>query len=139
MEWKKEKMKYKIGDHAKIAKTITETDVYSFAGICGDFNPLHVNEIEAKNTIFGKRIAHGILGVSLISTVLGMYLPGPGTIYASQNIQFTKPIYFGDTITADVEIVELLQNGRCRLKTQVINQDNEVVITGEAIVILPKQ
>ena len=132
-----EKRKYEIGDKAQFSKTISETDVYSFAGICGDFNPVHVNELEANKSIFGKRIVHGSLGAAFISTVLGMYLPGPGTIYLSQTLRFQNPIYIGDTITAIVEVEELLERNRCRLNTDVVNSMSEVVITGEALVILP--
>lgn len=96
----------KIGDKASFTKTLTETDVYLFAGISGDLNPAHVNQIESKKTMFKGRICHGILVSSLISTVLGMYLPGPGTIYLSQDLKFVAPVKIGDTVTATVEVIE---------------------------------
>lgn len=77
-------MEIKIGQRASFTKTISESDIYTFAGISGDFNPVHVNEEEARNSIFGERIAHGMLGASMISTVLGTKLPGPGTIYITK-------------------------------------------------------
>lgn len=130
-------MEYYLGQTGSFSKTISEADIYSFAGICGDFNPVHVNEYAARESRFGKRIAHGLLGGSLISTVLGMYLPGPGTIYLSQSLKFQAPIYIGDTIVAKVTILEFMDKGRARLDTQVTNQDGVHVIEGEAIVKLP--
>ena len=130
-------MKFEIGMSASFSKTITETDVYSFAGICGDFNPVHVNKVAAADSIFGKQVAHGILCSSLISTVLGMYLPGPGTIYMGQNLSFLAPVYIGDTLTAQVTIKEILPKGKAKLETNVLNQNNKIVISGEALVKLP--
>ena len=96
-----------IGQNASFAKTISEHDVYLFAGITGDMNPAHINEEFAQNTLFKGRIAHGMLSASLISTVLGMYLPGPGTIYLKQEVKFLAPVRFGDTITAICTIKEI--------------------------------
>ena len=90
----------KIGEKASFTKTITETDVYLFAGISGDFNPMHVNEEFAKKTPFKTRIAHGALPQSLIAPVLGMKLPGLGTIAVEISCRFKAPVFFGDTITA---------------------------------------
>lgn len=95
-----------IGDKAYFEKTISETDVYMFAGITGDLNPAHLNAKAASGTVFKKQIAHGALSSGLISACLGMQLPGPGTIYISQLSKFKAPVYFGDTITAEVEVVE---------------------------------
>lgn len=129
----------KIGDSSSFTKTITETDVYNFAGISGDFNPAHINAEEAKKGIFGQRIAHGMLSASLISTVIGMQLPGPGTIYMGQELRFTKPVFFGDTITATVTVAELLPGkNRVKLETVCANQRDEVVVTGTATVMPPK-
>lgn len=130
-------MKYYIGQSAQISKTITETDVYNFAGICGDFNSLHVNKIMAEKSIFGKRIVHGALISSFISTVLGMYLPGEGTIYLRQEVNYRKPVYLEDTITARVVLQEILENGNAVLETFILNQKGERVIDGTAIVKLP--
>lgn len=130
-------MNYSIGQTAHFSKTISETDVYNFAGICGDFNPVHINKVEAEKSIFGKPVVHGALVASFISTAIGMYLPGPGTIYMKQESKFLRPVYFGDTITAMVEIVSIDERNRATLKTQVINQKNECVIDGTALVKLP--
>ena len=129
-------MDYMIGETATVSKTISETDVYLFAGISGDFNPVHVNRIEAEKSIFGKQIAHGILVTSLLSNVIGMKLPGPGTIYMEQDVKFKKPVYIGDTVTAKVEIEKILNKAKniLQLSTLIINQNNEVVIEGYAIV-----
>lgn len=131
-------MEYKPGQKASLAKTITESDVYGFAGLTGDFNPLHVNEERAKKMQFGERIAHGMLSASFLSTVIAMYLPGPGTIYMGQEIRFLKPVKFNDTITAIVEIAELLEKGRARLHAYVENQRGETVVDGYALVKLPE-
>ncbi len=128
---------YYVGQKGKFSKTISEADVYGFAGICGDFNPVHINEQEAGKSSFGKRIAHGMLGSSLISAVLGMTLPGPGTIYISRNLQFKAPIFIGDTIEAQVSITELMDKGKAKLNTQVKKQKGMLVIAGEAVVRLP--
>ncbi len=129
----------KIGQKSTYTKTISETDVYLFAGISGDINPAHINDEYAKNTIFKTRIAHGILTASLISAVIGMQLPGPGTIYVSQTLKFTAPVYFGDTISASVKIKEIFEeNNRVSLITYCKNQNNDFVLKGEAMVIPPK-
>lgn len=131
-------MKYYVGQSAQFSKTITETDVYNFAGICGDFNPLHINKIAAEASPFGRRIVHGALISAMISTVLGMYLPGNGTIYLSQEVYFQKPVYIEDTVTAKVTIQELRENGNALMETCVYNQQGERVILGTAFVKLPK-
>ncbi len=131
-------MKYYVGQEASVSKTISDYDVYSFAGITGDFNPVHVNKNEAEKSIFKDRIAHGLLVSGFISTVLGMYLPGPGTIYLQQNLSFRKPVYIGDTITAKVIIQEIDEvKNIAQLNTTVINQHGKVVIEGVALVKLP--
>ena len=129
----------KIGDHASVTKTVSETDVYLFAGITGDLNPAHTNEVAASKTMFKTRIAHGMLGAGFISAVLGMYLPGPGTIYMGQELKFTKPVHIGDTVTATATVEEIiLDKNREILDTTVVNQDGEVVIKGKATVMPPK-
>ena len=129
----------KIGDHASVTKTVSETDVYLFAGITGDLNPAHTNEVAASKTMFKTRIAHGMLGAGFISAVLGMYLPGPGTIYMGQELKFTRPVHIGDTVTATATVEEIiLEKNRVILDTTVVNQDGEVVIKGKATVMPPK-
>ena len=129
----------KIGDHASVTKTVSETDVYLFAGITGDLNPAHTNEVAASKTMFKTRIAHGMLGAGFISAVLGMYLPGPGTIYMGQELKFTKPVHIGDTVTATATVEEIiLEKNRVILDTTVVNQDGEIFIKGKANVMPPK-
>jgi 3-hydroxybutyryl-CoA dehydratase len=129
----------KVGDAAEFAKTVTETDIYLYAGITGDFNPAHVNEEYAKNTFFKARIAHGMLTAGFISAIIANQLPGPGTIYLKQELIFLAPVHIGDTITGRVEILELMpEKNRVRLKTTCSNQDGVVVLTGEGLVSPPK-
>jgi len=130
----------KVGDKTSVVKTIGESDVYLFAGITGDLNPAHTNQVAAEKTMFKGRIAHGILVSGFISTCLGMQLPGPGTIYLSQNTKFTAPVHIGDTITAEVEAIEVItEKNRVKFKTTCTNQDGKMVIDGEAIVMPPKK
>ncbi len=127
-----------IGMKASFTKTISETDVYLFAGISGDFNPMHVNEEFAKLTPFGKRIAHGALPQCLIAPVLGTKLPGLGTVAVEITTRFKAPTFFGDTITATAEVVEKVDaKKRVRLNLLWTNQRGETVATGEAVVIPP--
>lgn len=129
----------RLGESAEFAKTISEGDVYLFAGITGDLNPAHTNEVYARGTHFKGRIAHGLLTAGLISAVLGNQLPGPGTIYLGQTLEFLAPVLIGDTVTARVEIVELQrERNRVRLLTTCTNQQGKVVVRGEALVSPPK-
>lgn len=124
-----------LGQKASVQKTFTAADVTAFAGISLDVNPIHMSDGYASKTIFGKRIVHGILTSGLISAVLANKLPGPGTIYLGQELKFTAPVYLGDDITAEVEIVELVEEKKIvKLKTTCINQDGKAVITGLATV-----
>ena len=127
-----------VGMKASWTKTITETDVYLFAGITGDFNPMHVNEEFAKQTPFGTRIAHGGLPQSLIAPVLGTKLPGLGTVAVEITTRFKAPTRFGDTVTASAEVVEKLEEKhRVRMELLWTNQRGEIIGKGEAIVIPP--
>lgn len=129
-------MEFFCGQKATFSKTISESDVYAFAGITGDFNDIHINEVAAKESIFGNRVVHGCLVSSFISTVLGMRLPGPGTIYLSQETKYEKPVFIGDTIMAEVEIIQI-EKQHARLRTTVRNSNNDVVVSGIAFVKLP--
>ena len=124
------------GEKATFSKTITESDVCVFAGVSGDFNPIHINKIYAEQTMFKKRIVHGALLNSYISNVIGMQLPGTGTIYLEQNSKFVKPVYIGDTVTASVEIEDIIkeEKGILKLSTNVVNQNGELCLEGYAIV-----
>ena len=129
-----------MGQKAYYSKTISEADVTLFAGITGDLNPAHTNEVSASQTQFGGRIAHGILGAGFISAVLGMKLPGPGTIYLGQELKFTKPVYIGDTVTATCTVQELFpEKNIVKLDTVCTNQHGDVVIKGVATAMPPKE
>ena len=129
----------KVGDAAEFSKTISEADVYLFAGVSGDLNPAHINEAYAQKTFFKTRIAHGMLSAGFVSAVLGMQLPGPGTIYMRQELAFKAPVRIGDTITARAEVIELnTEKNRVRLKTTCVNQEGTLVLDGEALVSPPK-
>ena len=123
-----------VGMSAEMSRTITSEAIISFAEATGDFNPVHVDEEAGRASLFGERIAHGMLGAGLISAVLGMKLPGAGALYLSQTLKFVKPVKIGDTVTATVEVVEVITaKKRVRLATTVRNQDGDTVIEGEAI------
>lgn len=128
-----------VGDSAVFQKTISETDVYMYAGISGDINPAHINEEHMKDTIFKGRIVHGMLTAGLISAVLGNQLPGPGTIYLGQDLKFRAPVRFNDTIQAKVIVKEKIQEkNRIICETICINQEGTVVLSGLATVMPPK-
>lgn len=129
-----------VGDRAEFAKTVSEADIYLFAGITGDLNPAHVNEAYASQTFFKTRIAHGMLAAGFVSAVMGMELPGPGSIYMKQELKFLAPVRIGDTITARAEVVEIMkEKNRVRLRTTCENQDGTLVLDGEAMVSPPKK
>ena len=132
--------KIQVGDKGYHGKTITETDVYLFAGISGDFNPLHVNEEYARQTPFKTRIAHGALPQSLIAPVLGMKLPGLGTVAVEITCRFKTPTFFGDTVTARARVAEKIEDKRwVRMALTWTNQRGETVAEGEAVVIPPRK
>jgi len=123
----------KIGDSAQLSKTITEADIIDFAKATDDFNPVHLDQAYAEKTIFKGRIAHGLLSLGFISAILGNILPGHGAIYLSQEVKFLAPVRIGDTITARVEVLELLpEKNRVKFRTTCINQDGKIVVEGIA-------
>ncbi len=125
----------KIGQTAQYERIITADDIHKFAEVSGDHNPLHLDEEYAKSTIFKGRIAHGLLSASFISTVLANQLPGPGTVYLHQDLDFLKPVRIGDRITTIVKVLEKnAEKKRITLQTQCINQNNKIVVEGKAIV-----
>ena len=128
-----------VGDAAEFSKTVSESDVYLYAGVSGDLNPAHINESYAQNTFFKTRIAHGMLSAGFISAAIGMKLPGPGTIYIRQELNFKAPVRIGDTITARVEIIEInAEKNRVRMRTTCTNQENTLILEGEAMLSPPK-
>lgn len=130
----------KIGDSAQIVKTITEGDIELFAKATGDFNPVHLDQAYAEKTMFKGRIAHGLLSVGFFSTILGNILPGHGTIYLSQEAKFLAPVRIGDTITAKVEVLELVtEKNRAKFRTTCVNQEGKLVVDGIAWSMPPKK
>ena len=127
-----------IGMSEEFSKTVSESDVYLYAGITGDLNPAHVNEAYAKKTFFKTRIAHGMLTAGFISAVLGTKLPGPGTIYLKQELKFLAPVRIGDTVTARCEVMEIDKaKKRAVIKTSCFNQDGVQLVDGKALVMPP--
>ena len=123
----------KVGDSAEWSRTVTEEDIELFAKATGDFNPVHLDQAYAEKTMFKGRIAHGVLSLGFISTVLGNILPGHGTIYLSQEVKFLAPVKIGDTLTVRVEVLELLpEKNRAKFRTICTNQDGKVVVDGIA-------
>jgi len=128
----------KVGNSAQILKTVTETVIHDFAKATGDFNPIHLDQTYAEKTQFKGRIAHGALSIGYISSVLANLLPGPGSIYLSQEVKFLAPVRIGDVITAKVEVVELIpEKNRVNFKTTCTNQNGEVVVDGTAWIMPP--
>ena len=133
----KERTSFTIGEEATLTKLVNDDDIKAFAEISGDDNPVHMNDEYAKGTMFGGRIAHGILVAGLISAVLGTMLPGPGAIYLSQQLRFLAPVRPGDEVTARARVSEWDPvKGRVTLSTDVRNQDGVAVISGEARLVM---
>jgi 3-hydroxybutyryl-CoA dehydratase len=130
---------FRVGEQARFTKTVTEADVTTFAGLIGDFNPLHVDAEYARKSRFGRRVAHGMFTGGLISAVLGNKLPGPGSIYLNQQIEFLAPVYIGDTITAVAEVSSWRPEKRIiTLKTDAYNQNQVQVVTGKAVLLVDR-
>lgn len=132
-------MHLKVGDSAEMRKTIADEDVRAFAELTGDRNPVHLDDEYAAQTRFGRRIAHGMLGASLISAVLANELPGRGTVYLSQTLKFTAPVFLGDTVTARVTVKSVREDKPVvTLETVCTNERGERVVEGEAVVLVPR-
>ncbi|MEN8171262.1 MAG: MaoC family dehydratase [Chloroflexota bacterium] len=128
----------KINDSASLTKTFSDNDVRTFAEISGDVNPVHLDDDFAAATRFEKRLVHGMLTAGLISAVLGTQLPGPGSVYIRQIINFRAPVFINDTITATVTVANLQdEKPIVTLKTICKNQDDVVVLDGEAVLLKP--
>lgn len=128
-----------VGDKGSFTKTITEADVVHFADASGDCNPVHLDEEYARHTRFGHRIAHGVLSAGLISAALGTELPGLGTIFVELHIRFVKPVFLGDTVTANLTVAEIVNPKRVCLSVVCVNQRGEDVAVGQAIVVPPAE
>jgi len=130
-------MKVKVGDTASLTRKVTDADIRAFAELSGDHNPIHLDDGYAATTRFGQRIAHGMLGASLISAVIGNDLPGTGSIYLSQSLKFLAPVLLEDTLTARATVTKIRDDKPIvTLETVCENQRGETVIKGEAIVLV---
>ncbi len=125
-----------VGMTSIFAKTVTEADIVLFAGISGDTNPVHINQLFAEGSMFKERIAHGMLSASFISTVVGTRLPGPGCIYINQNLRFRAPVKAGDTVVARAMVKEILPERRRVVLATVCTVGETVVIDGEAVMMV---
>ena len=129
----------KVGDKATYQRTLTERDLVLFAEVSGDHNPVHLDKEYASTSMFGERIAHGMWTGSLISAALAMKLPGPGGIYRGQELKFLKPVKLGDTLTVELEVIEIKERGgRALMSTNVVNQDGVYVVKGTATILPSK-
>ncbi len=128
-----------VGQSASFSKTVTEADLVLFAGISGDFNPIHVNEEYAKTTMFKARIAHGMISGALISSVLGMKLPGPGCVYVTQSLKFKAPVFISDTVKAVVEVTSLIPEKRFVTFRTTCRVHQKLVVDGEATLMVPSR
>ncbi|MDY0073489.1 MAG: MaoC family dehydratase [Thauera sp.] len=127
----------KLGQTASLSRTVSEADILMFAGVSGDNNPVHMDEEFAASTMFGGRIAHGMLSASMISAVFGTRLPGPGCIYLSQSLKFKAPVKLGQTIVARVTVKELKAEKRRAIFSTVCTCGDTVVLDGEAEILIP--
>ena len=128
-----------VGMEASYARTITAEDISAFAEVSGDTNPVHLDDAYAAGTMFKKRIAHGLLTASLLSTVLGTKLPGPGCVYLSQSLKFRAPVHIGDEVVATAKITSLdPEKGRAVLATQAA-VNGKSVLDGEAVLMVPRR
>lgn len=126
-----------VGDAAAMTRVVTQSDVNEFARISGDANPVHLDREYAEASFFKGRIAHGVLTAGLISAVIGMHLPGPGTIYLSQTLRWRAPVRPGDRLTATVTVKEIVAEKNRVVLDTVVSRDGEDVLTGEALVMPP--
>ncbi|QAX82207.1 MaoC family dehydratase [Candidatus Pseudomonas adelgestsugas] len=129
----------KISQTASYSKTVNELDIQLFSVISGDYNKVHLDAEYAKATLFKERIAHGMFSGAMISAAIACKLPGPGTIYISQQMRFKKPVKIGDTLTVRLKILEKLPKFRVRIATCVFNQSDELVVDGEAEILAPRK
>ncbi|WP_111496010.1 MULTISPECIES: MaoC/PaaZ C-terminal domain-containing protein [Marinobacter] len=127
------------GDSATYTRSLTEEELVLFAAVSGDVNPVHLDPIFAANSLFKERIAHGMWSGSLISAALATVLPGPGTIYLEQNLNFKRPVRLDDTLTVKLTVTSKERRNRLRIDCRVTNQRDEEVVVGEARVVAPTE
>jgi 3-hydroxybutyryl-CoA dehydratase len=128
-----------VGQEASMTRTVGEADIVAYAALSGDYNPVHIDPEYAANTIFKARIAHGILSAGYISAIFGMQLPGPGSIYISQTLNFKAPVKINDVVESRVKLVELIPDKkRARFET-VCAVNGKPVLSGEAVLMIPSR
>ncbi|MGB0670432.1 MAG: MaoC family dehydratase [Rhodospirillales bacterium] len=128
-----------VGMSDEFGKTITDADIAAFAGVSGDTNPVHLRDDYAATTMFKKRIAHGVLGASLISAVIGTKIPGPGCIYVSQTLKFKAPVFVGDTVVATATITKMIPEKKFIEMETIASVNGKPVIVGEATIMVPSK
>jgi 3-hydroxybutyryl-CoA dehydratase len=126
-----------VGMSVSYSQTITDADIKSFAGISGDNNPVHMNEEYAAESRFGKRIAHGLISASFFSALFGTRIPGPGCVYVSQLLNFKRPVYIGDTVTASVTVTNIDKGKHRVFFDTVCKVKGKTVIDGKAELFIP--
>jgi 3-hydroxybutyryl-CoA dehydratase len=130
-------MKLRVGDTASLTRGVTDADIRAFAELSGDHNPIHLDDGHAATTRFGRRIAHGMFGATLISAVLGNDMPGTGSIFLGQTLKFLAPVFPGDTVTARVRVTKIRDDKPIvTLETVCENQRGEMLIKGEAVILV---
>lgn len=129
----------RVGMRETLMRTVMDEDVVGFAELTGDHNPVHLSDLYAQTTVFGRRIAHGLYTASLISAILGTKLPGPGAVYISQTLEFHGPVKIGDVVTVSVEVVELIERGRRVVLYCEAMVDGQRVLDGQATVSVPRR
>lgn len=127
---------FEINQEKRVKREVTDKLINEFANVTSDYNPIHLDEAYASKTVFGRRIAHGMITASFISAVLGNEFPGKGTIYMEQNLKFIAPVFVGETLEILVKILAINDN-KATLLTEVFNDEGEKKLTGEAKVLLP--
>ena len=127
-----------VGMSASYSQTITDADIKAFAGISGDNNPVHMSDEYAEDSRFGKRIAHGLISASFFSSLFGTRIPGPGCVYVSQQLNFKKPVYIGDTVTASITVSKLDKTKNRVFFETVCKVKGKTVIDGSAELYVPK-
>lgn len=130
---------FSVGMSASYEQTVTDADIKNFAGVSGDYNPVHMSDEYASGSKFKKRIAHGLMSASYFSAIFGTKLPGEGCVYVEQSLKFKKPVYIGDTVRATVTIKRIDENKRRLFFDTVCSVKNHVVISGEAEIYIPER
>jgi len=128
-----------VGDSATYTRTLTEEELVLFAAVSGDVNPVHLDKEYASKSLFKERIAHGMWSGALISAALATVIPGPGTVYLEQSLNFKRPVKLEDTLTIKLTVLRKEERNRVVFECEVINQDSDIVVTGEAKVIAPSE